>query len=143
MSTVLEVGAIPVFAPIGADLTLDARHVEAATSPRTAAVTVIGSCGLAADIGRIRESMGSRRIPVVEDACQSLGARHEDASRSDVTIVSFQAFKIVTGGEGGALVTDDEAVYRAALQYHDAGLSRFAHTGERSWKPQGIGLNLE
>ena len=143
VSAVLEIGAVPVFAPITEDLELDAEKVSVALTDRTKAVVAIGACGLACDIGRVREACGKRNVRVLEDACQSLGARRDsEAEQSDASVLSFQAFKIVTGGEGGAFLTDDEALYRAALCYHDAGLSRFATSGERSLRPIGIGLNL-
>lgn len=141
VSAVLELGAIPVLAPIGWDLNLDPSRLGEAVTPRTKAVMCIGACGLACDVARLRDVTRATHVPLLEDACQALGARRP-GERSDVEVHSFQAFKIVTGGEGGALVTDDEAVYRAALCYHDAGLSRFAQAGERSLKPVGVGLNL-
>jgi dTDP-4-amino-4,6-dideoxygalactose transaminase len=143
VSAVLSVGAVPVLAPVDEDLNLDPTRLPEALGPRTKAVIAVGACGLAADFAPLREATKDRGIVLIDDACQSLGARARSGTSSDVEILSFQSFKIVTGGEGGALLTDDAALYERAVEYHDAGLSRFARSRARGGnKPRGIGLNL-
>jgi dTDP-4-amino-4,6-dideoxygalactose transaminase len=140
VSAVLSLGAVPVLAPVGEDLNLDPARLAEALGPRTKAVVAVGACGLAVDFASLRAA--TRGVVLIDDACQSLGARNGPRAIGDVEIVSFQAFKIVTGGEGGALLTDDAALYKRAVEYHDAGLSRFAKTPPDAMKPHGIGLNL-
>ena len=143
VSAVLSLGAVPVLAPIGEDLNLDPARVAQALGPRTKAVIAVGACGLAVDFGPLRAATKGRGVVLIEDACQSLGGRVKGGATSDVAVVSFQAFKIVTGGEGGALLGDDVALYQRAVEYPDAGLARFARTGARpDMKPRGVGLNL-
>jgi dTDP-4-amino-4,6-dideoxygalactose transaminase len=145
VSAVVSLGAVPVLAPIGEDLNLDATRLAEALGPKTKAVIAVGACGLAVDLGAVRAAMkGDTGVVLIDDACQSLGGRVPSGGTSDIEIVSFQAFKIVTGGEGGALLTDDPAVYTRAVEYHDAGLGRFAQLDGRrpDAKPHGVGLNL-
>jgi dTDP-4-amino-4,6-dideoxygalactose transaminase len=145
VSAVLSLGAVPVFAPIGQGLGLDPARLREAFGPRTRAVLPIHPLGQACDIGAIVEVAREQGVAVVEDACQLLRRPlHAPGPRAHITVLSFQAFKLVTSGEGGCLLADDEALYVAATRYHDAGLARFAHglVGTYSDRPVGIGLNL-
>lgn len=146
VSAVVDLGAVPVIAPIGDDLTVDVAALEACLSERTRAVVPIHPCGLPCDLDGVRAIAAARGVAVVDDGCQALGARSGGVPLGGGTaasILSFQSFKIVTCGEGGGLVTDDEDVYLAAVRYHDAGLDRFAHLSTRRYDgPVGVGLNL-
>jgi perosamine synthetase len=122
----LLAGAKVVFADIDADtLCLDLDQVEQAISARTKAVIFVslnGRCppGLDAFVVRCR----SRGIKVVEDAAQSLGslagARHL-GTIGDCGCFSFSSQKIVTTGQGGAVVTDDEVLFEKMRLLRDFG----------------------
>jgi dTDP-4-amino-4,6-dideoxygalactose transaminase len=149
LSVVLHLGLVPVLAPLRPDLTIDPAHVPDCASERTRALVAIHACGgpyAAAELEDVARRTG---LHVVEGACQGLGSRvhgRPAGALAPVSALSFQAFKLVTSGEGGALLTDDPAVYEAALRFHDAGLSRFAGCGAEALaatlEPAGVGLNL-
>jgi dTDP-4-amino-4,6-dideoxygalactose transaminase len=88
----------------------------------------------------------NQSIFIIEDASQCFtGSSVSPSHCVDMTILSFQAFKLVTAGEGGALLTDNLELYTKALQFHDAGLQRFSsHLSivDAHEIPTGIGLNL-
>ena len=103
--------ARPVFADIDArTLNLDPDAAAAAGTGRTAAVLPVHIFGYPADLPAF-ESWG---LPVVEDACEALGARHADGTRvgarGNPAVFGFYANKQLTTGEGGMVTTASEAV---------------------------------
>lgn len=146
VSVVLERRAVPVFAPVGEDLTIDVARLAECITPSTRAIAPVHACGRPYDVAGVAEFAQRHGLMVIEDACQALGARVHDrpaGAFGDMTALSFQAFKLVSGGEGGALLTDDPSLYEKAFRFHDAGLSRFAEgAGPEGLVPTGLGLNL-
>ena len=103
--------ARPVFADIDArTLNLDPRAAAAAVTTRTAAILPVHIFGYPADLPAF-EALG---LPIVEDACEALGAVHADGvavgGRGHPTAFGFYANKQLTTGEGGMVTTDDPAV---------------------------------
>jgi len=129
----LAVGAIPVIADIDESLTLDPKDVEAKISPRTRAIMPVDMIGLPADMGAIMRVARRHRIAVVEDACQADGGWYKGrrlGSIGEVGTYSFNYFKNVTCGEGGALVTNDRRVFERAMIHHDGGATFRPHSKE-------------
>jgi dTDP-4-amino-4,6-dideoxygalactose transaminase len=129
---VVAVGAIPVIAEINDSLTIDPNDVERKVSKYTKAVIPVHMLGLPCNMDKIMEIAQKHNIFVVEDACQADGGSYGDkrlGTIGDVGAFSFNYFKIITAGEGGALVTDDESIYERALIYHDGGTAFRAHAG--------------
>lgn len=142
VSAVLYVGATPVLVPTGPGLNLDPAWLEQAVSPQTRAITPVHACGQPCDLEEIRRFAQRHGLKIMDDASQAIGT---SAAAGDVTAYSFQAFKIITSGEGGALGTDDDALYRAGARFHDAGLERMARPRVEPHGfplPKGLGLNL-
>jgi dTDP-4-amino-4,6-dideoxygalactose transaminase len=129
---VLMLGALPVFVDVDPDtFQLDARKVADAITERTAAIMPVHIGGSAVDLDSILAVARERKIPVVEDACQAhLGEwrGRKLGTVGDVGCFSFQASKNLTAGEGGAIVTDNEAL--AARCYA-------AHNNAQLWKRPG------
>jgi perosamine synthetase len=119
------VGATPVFADIDADSwCLSARSLEASLSPRTRAVIVVDLYGNMPEMDAILEVARRHGITVIEDAAQAIGSeRHgrKAGSFGWASVFSFHGSKTLTTGEGGMLVTDDEACYRRCLFLRDHG----------------------
>ncbi|HXS43476.1 MAG TPA: DegT/DnrJ/EryC1/StrS family aminotransferase [Solirubrobacteraceae bacterium] len=103
--------ARPVFADIDpVTLNLDPAAAAAAVTSRTAAVLPVHIFGYPADTGAL-ERLG---LPIVEDACEALGARHADGpavgARGHPAVFGFYANKQLTTGEGGMVTSADEAL---------------------------------
>jgi perosamine synthetase len=103
--------ARPVFADIDPrTLNLDPAAAAAAITPRTKALLPVHIFGYPADLPAF-EAMG---LPIVEDACEALGAIHADGTpvggRGNPSVFGFYANKQLTTGEGGLLTTGDAAV---------------------------------
>lgn len=115
------VGAKCVFVDIAPEtLCIDAAKIEQAVTPQTKAIMVVHFAGFACDMDPIMEIANRFSLRVIEDACQSVGTQYKGrytGTIGDIGTYSFQGSKIAVGGEGGMLVTNDEAFYRGALHY--------------------------
>jgi perosamine synthetase len=108
-------GATPVFCDVDpVTLTLDPGAVEAAVGERTAGILPVHIFGYPADVPALAEIASGHDLRMLEDACQALGAVDRMGRRvgtvGNVTTFAFYANKQMTMGEGGTLVTPDEAV---------------------------------
>jgi dTDP-4-amino-4,6-dideoxygalactose transaminase len=114
VNVIEHVGARPVLVDVEPDtLCLDPRAVERALTVKTRALLPVDYAGHPCDFDAIGELARARGIPVVEDAAHALGASlggRPVGSLSDITAFSFYATKNLTTGEGGAAVTDDDAL---------------------------------
>ncbi len=124
---VLYKGAMPVFADID-PLTyqMDPASVEAKITPRTRALLPVHICGYATDMPRIMEIARRHKLQVVEDACQShlTAINGKNLGTFGTTgCFSFQTSKTMPIGEGGAIITDDSALYDRLYSYHNYGFS--------------------
>lgn len=116
---ILQQGAIPVFVDIDPrTFNLDVAQVESRITERTRAIIPVHIHGLPADLGEVMEIARRHDLKVVEDACQAHGATYQGrsvGSIGDIGAFSLNSSKILCGGEGGLLVTDDdEYLHRAS-----------------------------
>jgi dTDP-4-amino-4,6-dideoxygalactose transaminase len=121
---VLAVGAIPVITDIDDSLTIDPEDIERKISGYTKAIIPVHMVGFPCNMEKIMEIAKKHKLKVVEDACQADGGSYKGkrlGTWGDVGAFSFNHFKILTAGEGGAIVTNDSLVYERALIYHDGG----------------------
>ncbi|MDT7834478.1 DegT/DnrJ/EryC1/StrS family aminotransferase [Aquabacterium sp. OR-4] len=111
-------------------LNIDPALIEAAITPRTKAIMPVHYAGLAADMPAILAIAKKHGLKVVEDAAHALpstsGGRLVGTLDSDATVFSFYANKTITTGEGGMLVTRDEALAKRAKVMRLHGMSRDA-----------------
>jgi len=124
VEAVFFVGAKPVFAEIDETLCLSAEGIRKAITPNTKAVCLVHMCGGMADMDAIMEVINEHNLVLVEDAGQAFGASYKGTYTGlfgKAGSYSFDFFKIATAGEGGVLVTNDEAVYKLADSYSDHG----------------------
>lgn len=113
-----------------ATLNIDPAAVEAAITPRTKAIMPVHFAGLAADMPALLDIARRHDLRVVEDAAHALpttcGGAMVGTLASDATVFSFYANKTITTGEGGMLVTRNEALARRAKLMRLHGMNRDA-----------------
>jgi 8-amino-3,8-dideoxy-alpha-D-manno-octulosonate transaminase len=122
--SVIAAGATPVFADVDETLCLCPKSVEAAVTPRTKAVVAVHMCGASADLDKLSAVCKEKNLLLLEDACQAFGATYKGRALGvigDAGCYSFDFNKMVTCGEGGAILTDSGELYRRADMYHDHG----------------------
>ncbi len=132
-SAVLAVGAIPVLADIDESMTIDPASVEEKITDKTKVIIPVHICGFPANMDALKEIAAKHNLFILEDACQADGGSYKGkrlGSIGDAGAFSFNVFKIITAGEGGAVVTNNRKVYERALIYHDGGAAFRPYTGE-------------
>lgn len=103
---------------------LDPDAFERAITPRTKAVIPVHMAGHACDMDRICSIAQKHGLKVIEDAAHAHGAEWKGkkiGTFGDIATFSFQNGKIVTCGEGGAIITNDEELYKRAFLIHGVG----------------------
>ena len=114
-NSALMVNAIPKFVDIDIDnLGLDLKHLEQNISTKTKAIIPVHYAGLPCKIEEISEIAQKKKICLIEDAAESLGShvnKKMTGTFGDMGIFSFAGNKILTTGEGGAIVTDSKQLY--------------------------------
>lgn len=119
------VGAVPVFADIDArSWCLDAGSFEENITPRTRAVIVVNLYGNMPDMDTILDVARRYNVAVIEDAAESIGSEYKGRKAGSFGLTStfsFHGSKTLTTGEGGMLLTDDEATYERCLFLRDHG----------------------
>jgi 8-amino-3,8-dideoxy-alpha-D-manno-octulosonate transaminase len=105
-------------------LCLNPQAVREAITPRTKVVMPVHMCGAMAQIDELQQICQTHNLLLLEDACQAFGASFNGrmlGAIGDAGCYSFDFNKIVTCGEGGAVVTHHKELYDRADQYHDHG----------------------
>lgn len=123
-NAVVAAGAVPVFCEVDSSLGIDASALEAVLTARTAAVMPVHLENVVCEMDAVIDVARRFELAVVEDSCQAMGASYHGRSAGclgDVGAFSLQLEKNITAGEGGLLVTDDEALALRAARYSDQG----------------------
>lgn len=120
-------GATPVVVDVSeADYNVSPEGVAEAITPAAKAIMAVHMYGQPADMGAIGDLAVERGIPVIEDACQSHGARYGNSrvgSLGAVGCFSFYPTKVITTGEGGMVTTDDGSISDYGRMFRDHGAS--------------------
>lgn len=151
VSCVVNAGATPMFADVDRESgNLSAATIEAVLTPRTKAVICVHLAGRPCDMDPIMALAGKHGLKVVEDCAQAHGARYKGRSVGSIGHVGAWSFcqdKIMTtGGEGGMVTTNDEALWRAMWAFKDHGKSYEAvyerkHPPGFRWLHESFGSN--
>jgi perosamine synthetase len=119
------VGATPIFADIDAQSwCLSADSFAACLTPRTRAVIPVDLYGNMPDMDALRAVADGAGVAIVEDAAEAIGSEYKGrkaGSFGAAGVFSFHGSKTLTTGEGGMLVTDDEALYERVQFLRDHG----------------------
>lgn len=124
-AAVIAVGAVPVIAEVDASLNLDPVDLERKITPLTRAVIPVHMRGVPARMDEIMQVAHRQDIRVVEDVAQSNGGTYHGqplGTFGEAGCFSFQQYKVITSGEGGIVVTDDQLIYDRARMQHDAAM---------------------
>ena len=122
--SVLSVGAIPVLAEVDETLTLQPESVRQAITPRTKCIMPVHMCGAMADLDALMDIAREHDLILLEDACQSFGAKYKGKFLGTIGhagTFSFDFVKTVTCAEGGGIVTNNEDIYQKCDGFSDHG----------------------
>ncbi|MCJ8316210.1 DegT/DnrJ/EryC1/StrS aminotransferase family protein [Idiomarina sp.] len=151
VSSVVTAGAVPVFVDVDSDSqNIEASTIESAITEKTKAVIVVHLAGRPADMDPIMELAKQHGFYVIEDCAQAHGAKYKRKSVGSIGHIGAWSFcqdKIMTtGGEGGMVTTNDEAMWRKMWSYKDHGKSYEAvyereHPPGFRWLHESFGTN--
>ena len=144
----LYCGARPVFADIDPETyNIDPRKVKEAVTEKTRAVVAVDYTGQSLDLDPLLDICRAKNLVLIEDGAHVIGTKYKgraNGSIADMTTFSFHPVKTVTGGEGGAVLTNDETLYRRLLLYRAHGITRDAdfmeHEPDGAWYYEQIML---
>jgi dTDP-4-amino-4,6-dideoxygalactose transaminase len=144
-------GLRPVMADVDRESqNVTAETIRAALTPRTKAIIAVHLAGWPCDMDPILQVAREHGLMVIEDCAQAHGAMYKGrpvGSMGDVAAFSFCQDKIMTtGGEGGMLLTNNEAIWKRAWAYKDHGKSfdavyRREHAPGFRWLHESFGTN--
>lgn len=139
-----SLGAVAAFVDIEPGThNLDPELIEAAITERTTAILPVHIGGRPADMDGVNAIAARRGLRVVEDAAQAWLASWRGravGTLGDAGAFSFQSSKNLTAGEGGMVLTGDEALYRRAWSWHDCG--RDPQGSPHAHAPDGLNLRM-
>lgn len=152
----LYCGAKPVFADIDVETyNISPESVRAHMTDATRAVVAVDYTGQAAQLDELLsacEDAGARsgkKVYLIEDGAHSIGTLYKGrgvGSISDMTTFSFHPVKTVTGGEGGAVLTNSEELYERLMLFRAHGITRkpelLVHEPHGGWYYEQIGLGM-
>ncbi len=146
----LYCGARPVFADIDAETyNIDPKKVEEAVTPRTKAVVAVDYTGQSVALAPLLEICKEHHLVLIEDGAHVIGTKYSgrpNGSIADMTTFSFHPVKTVTGGEGGAVLTNDEKLYKKLLLFRSHGITRdeaqMEHEPDGTWYYEQVALGF-
>lgn len=123
-NAVIMAGAKPVLVDIDETLCIDPKLVLKSITPKTKAVIHVSINGRAGKLTQLKSVCKSKGVYLIEDAAQSLGSFHKDKHLGlfgQLGSFSFSVPKIITTGQGGALITDSKELYHKVEKIKDFG----------------------
>ncbi|MCE5198737.1 DegT/DnrJ/EryC1/StrS family aminotransferase [bacterium] len=132
-ASIVAAKAIPVICEINESMTMDPDDLEQKITPQTKAVICVHMRGAPCDMDRIVAICKKHNLKLIEDVAQACGGSYKGKALGtfgDVGCFSFQYPKIITAGEGGACITDDDLLYDRLMGYHDTAAC---------WRPDRFG----
>ena len=146
-------GIKPVFADIDPKTyNIDPAEVEKHITAKTKLLIPVHFAGLPCDMERISKIAKENGLFIIEDAAHAIGSQYADGSYvgncrySDMTVFSFHPVKTITTGEGGAVTTNDENLYKKLLMLRSHGTTKdpellTANPGPWYYEMQMLGFN--
>ena len=148
----LQAGAMPVFADVTTDHTIDPKAIEACITERTKAIVVVHLYGIVADMDPIMEIAAKHNLYVVEDCAQCFGGVYKGKKAGTIGHVGCFSFcqskHFTTGGEGGMVVTNDEDLAWECRSFRDHGydvkakLNLLEMEGKQLYIHRRVGFNF-
>jgi UDP-4-amino-4,6-dideoxy-N-acetyl-beta-L-altrosamine transaminase len=124
-------GLVPVFADIDpVTYNISPKEIEKKITPKTKVVVPVDFAGRAVDIDSIKRTAETHGLFIIEDAAHAIGSVYADGKpvgcchKSDMTVFSFHPVKTVTSGEGGAVTTNSEVLYKRLLKLRTVGITK-------------------
>lgn len=149
---ILYCGGIPVFADIDPETyNIDPENIEKYITNKTKAIIAVDFTGQSVKNKEIRDICDKHNLIFIEDAAHAIGTKYNGkpiGSLADMTCFSFHPVKTITAGEGGAITTNDDLLYRKLVLAHTHGITHdedlmkeAPHEGNWYYEQVDLGFN--
>lgn len=146
----LYCGARPVFADINEETyNIDPESVKKVTTEKTKAVVAVDFTGQSVELDELLQHCREKKLVLIEDGAHVIGTSYKgrkNGSIADMTTFSFHPVKTVTGGEGGAVLTNNREYYEKLLLYRAHGITRnpelMEHEPDGPWYYEQVALGM-
>lgn len=146
----LYCGARPVFADIDPNTyNINPEEIEKKITDKTKVVVAVDFTGQAVNLDAIKDICKRHKLTLIEDAAHSIGTKYNGVpigAIADMTTFSFHPVKTVTAGEGGAIMTNDDKLYKKLLLFRAHGITRneewMENIPEGGWYYEQVGLGM-
>ncbi len=146
VNVVLLQYALPVFVDTDPEtFQIEATKIEAAITQHTRAIIPVHLGGSAADLDAILKLARTRKLPVIEDACQAhIGEwrGRKLGTHGETGCFSFQVSKNLASGEGGAILTNSDELIERCFAFHNNGRGRKTDSYNFSYFANGANLRM-
>jgi len=122
---------IPIFADIDQrTYNISPKEIEKKVTSKTKVIIPVDFAGQAVDIDAIKNIADKHHLYIIEDAAHAIGSNYADGNpvgcchKSDMTVFSFHPVKTITSGEGGAITTNNEFLYKRLLKLRTIGITK-------------------
>lgn len=139
-------GLIPKFADINPQTyCISVDEIKKQISEQTKLIIPVHFAGQACQMQKIKSLADKHNLFVIEDAAHAIGSKYADGSKvgnckfSDMTIFSFHPVKTITTGEGGAITTNSEELYKKLLLLRSHGITKNADELQFAYEPNNNG----
>lgn len=133
INPIIQNGLIPVFVDSELDsYNIDVSKIEEAITPKTKAIFLAHTLGNMYDIEKVMDIANKYKLWVIEDSCDALGAKWSGkyaGTFGHIGTFSFYPAHHITMGEGGAVITNDQNLYKILLSFRDWGRDCFCKPG--------------
>jgi len=122
---------VPVFADIDPrTYNISPEETEKKVTSKTKVIIPVDFAGQAVDIDAIKKIADKHHLYIIEDAAHAIGSNYADGNpvgcchKSDMTVFSFHPVKTITSGEGGAITTNNEVLYKRLIKLRTIGITK-------------------
>ncbi len=124
VEAIVDLGAKPIICNINETLNMDINDLKKKITRKTKAIIPVHMLGASCNMRDIVKIAKKNKIPILEDNCEAVGGKYGSkflGTLGDIGVMSFDFAKIITTGEGGAILTNKKKLYRYCKEYHDHG----------------------
>lgn len=125
INPIIQNGLVPVFVDVSIGTYVpDPVHIEEMVNPKTKAIMIAHPLGNPYDLKAIKDIADEYSLFLIEDSCDALGSKYDGkfvGTFGDISTLSFYPAHQITGGEGGAVLTDSPMIHKVLESYRDWG----------------------
>ena len=124
VEAIVDIGAVPIICSVDETLNIDIKDLRKKITKKTKAIIPVHMLGASCNMSEILKISKKNKIPILEDNCEAVGGKYKSkflGTLGDIGVMSFDFAKIITTGEGGAILTNKKNLYTFCKEYHDHG----------------------